>query len=138
MNGLRVYVSASSAELSRAQRFIRAVEDTPDCVITHDWTVAVKREREKRADHDIPRDEQREYAEDDLAGAMTCDVFVALSPFPGISSRGQLVELGAAHAAGCPVMLASGDPSALGLFGSLLEPRENDDAILRWLRGKAS
>ena len=131
-------MSARSAELARAKRFIKSVEDTPGCVITHDWTVAVERERQTRADQDIPRDEQRAYAAADLAGAMRCDVFVALVPFPGISSRGQLVELGAAYAAGCPVMLASGDPAALGLFGSILEPRENDDAILRWLWGKTS
>lgn len=96
---LRVYVSASSAEVNRAKRMISNLR----CVgihVTHDWTASV--EASPGGDASLSDEQRRSVADADLAGIDAADVVIWL--VASIPSWGAPFEAGYAVSKGKPVV----------------------------------
>lgn len=126
---MKIYVSAASAELERAERFIAAAR-VAGLVVTEDWTVPFRRHLDGE-----PVDASQ-VAADDLNGVFAADVLVVLIPKGEATSRGLWVELGFAFAEGKSV-IAVGDPEALDIWGCMCAFVATEDEALRVLGGMA-
>ncbi len=96
---LRVYVSASSAEVNRAKRMIAHLP-LAGIHVTHDWTASV--EASPGGDASLSDEQRRSVADADLAGIDAADVVIWL--VASIPSWGAPFEAGYAVSKGKPVV----------------------------------
>ena len=101
---MNVYVAASSHELDRADRVMRAIEAAGHS-ITHNWIPGV-RDAIARGITEAKADDAHAFnaARDDMRGVATCDVLVFLAPTD--TSKMAWSELGAAIVLGKRVVVA--------------------------------
>jgi len=112
MAPLRVYVSASSREVSRAKRLIAHLP-LAGIHVTHDWTDSV--EASPGGDASLSDEQRRTVADADLAGVDAADVVIWL--VASIPSWGAPFEAGYAVGKGKPVV-AVGTNLACTAFAS--------------------
>lgn len=91
---IRVYVAGASADVERAQRVMRKIEETEGLENSLDWTVAVV--ESKVEDSEIGDGDRARYAAIDLNEVEKSDVFLMLADDRPIG-RGMYVELGVAQ-----------------------------------------
>jgi len=146
---VRVYLSASSAELPRASAAVRALRELGVVVLGADWIDAVAAHGSLGLG--LPQDERERIADGWLEYIRACDVLVALVPCHGIEyehpsnastnrSDGLVAEVTMARCLGRPVVLSSRVPRARlhpALICAEWQVFSEDDAALRAAYQKA-
>lgn len=127
---MKVYVSAASAEIGRAEDFIALVQSEGH-EVTHDWT------RQVRAFQRGDLVDEEQCARDDLNAIMPADAMVLLVPDDPLCSRGIWVELGYAVAFEVPV-LAVGQPADASIWRFLVSWVDTESEALEFLETKAA
>lgn len=151
---LRVYVAGESADLVRAERFIRRVQADERMRCTLDWVAEVRATRVPESE--LPNAQRLARAHADLRAIVDADVVVVLVS-DVCQSRGVWVELGVclglreANPGNAPEVIVSGGArqsifTAYGLvareFASKpcdgMSVQQNDDAAIRVLKLRAA
>jgi hypothetical protein len=107
---MKIYLAGASKEIDNVKRYRDAVISLGH-EITHDWIADIEREASKGVtDHDLTDDEARRYAQKDLRGIASADLFWFL--LPGLPSPGAWFEFGFAvrmfQGTGFPKLIVSG------------------------------
>ena len=91
---MRFYVAGAAVEIERAKKVIAALIAAGH-TCTHDWTVQVEEElrlNPDRKETELPDEDCRVWADEDLRGVETADVYVLIPSAD--RGRGSWVELG--------------------------------------------
>lgn len=91
---MRFYVAGASAEIERSEKVIAELRARGH-EITLDWPAAMRAEPKK--DHELSDDEARGYADADLRGVYTAEVFILVAPPRNVTSAGCWCELNTAR-----------------------------------------
>lgn len=133
----KLYVAASSTQLSRAAEFMRLAR-IAGWTITLDWVEVVRSNGGVANPSDVDRDVVAGWARADMDAVTAADVVVLLAPSDTSPARGAFVELGVALACDKPV-LAVADPGCASIFLALATESVASDAeahaqLARWAR----
>lgn len=128
---LHVYVGGASAEIERAEAFIRRVRAAGH-FITFDWPAEIR--KSGKANAGLGERERFDAWRACLDAVSDADVCVFLAPRDGKTTRGMWAEIGAAQAMGAvPVYVGHDDDS---IVTSMCEVVADDDAAFAALEAR--
>jgi hypothetical protein len=143
---MRLYVAGASAEIERAESFIKAARDM-GYVVEHDWCAMIR--DVGAANGPIERAQREAAASLAYKGATTCDLFVLLLPALATTAPcyacqhrkpaltiGAWMELAWAVEQGREVVLVGECPERTVMTVNLKHIATDDEHALMWLRGR--
>lgn len=127
----KIYVASSSRKRELAKNLAEMFEQHFGCEITHRWWDYFEG---VTAEVELPEEQQRRFAENDLLGVARCDVLVILVG-PEVM-RGSFVEYGYALALNKHIVIVgdtADQPSIFWQLGKQLQDPGDDVETWQWL-----
>lgn len=122
----KLYVAASSSQLSRAAEFMRLAR-AAGWTITLDWVEVVRGNGGVANPTDVEASVMAGWAKADVDAVINADVVVLLAPSDTSPGRGAFVELGVALATYKAVLIVT-DPACPTIFSALATAQVDADA----------
>lgn len=156
----KVYISAASQEMARAQAMMGQIAITPTLTNSHDWTKSfdVPAGQPRLSEAELDPRIRRQFSEADIRGVMRADFFWLLAPgenprvlgealegVAGVSrlfqTKGAWFELGSAEMhrrfRGSPIIIVSGAERLQSIFTEVADFFfETDRLALDWLKSQ--